>query len=56
MTLKEKVASDSRANGSLKTRKHIFRDETMTKLKTIAGPVGLLVALMTYTAVGGLVS
>ena len=37
--------------------KHFFEDnKTLKKIKTIAGPVGLLVGLMLYTAVGGLVS
>lgn len=32
------------------------REEHMRKIKSIAGHVGLLIALMLYTAIGGLVS
>lgn len=33
-----------------------FLKKTKNKLKLFSGPIGLLIALMIYTAVGGLVS
>ncbi|XP_076240188.1 TWiK family of potassium channels protein 7 [Calliopsis andreniformis] len=36
-------------------KKRILREEHVQKMKSIAGHVGLLIALMLYTAVGGLV-
>lgn len=36
-------------------RRHFVSEETLDKLKHIAGPLALLTALMIYTILGGLV-
>lgn len=39
-----------------KDAKGFFKEQTVRRIKSIAGHAGLLIALMLYTAIGGLVS
>jgi len=39
-----------------KNAKRFVKEETVRKIKSIAGHVGLLITLMLYTVIGGLVS
>ncbi|XP_020278393.1 TWiK family of potassium channels protein 7-like [Pseudomyrmex gracilis] len=56
MTNGAKCISSSVADcGDKDVKQQFFKEETMRKAKSIAGHVGLLIALMLYTAIGGLV-
>lgn len=49
-------AAEYDRDGDKQDVKQFFKEETIRKAKSVAGHVGLLIALMLYTAIGGLVS